>query len=119
MPVECKEEVLPPDTLPSYGGTVELHFAVSVIALESKNKINNCTILLCMNVIILKLSDTSTTAIHLSYITSVYTSPALSHNQDLNLPHSLPKHHSLEYTQIKQLRNTSKSHESGVSRESS
>jgi len=35
MPVECKEEVLPPDTLPSYGGTAELHFAVSVIALES------------------------------------------------------------------------------------
>jgi len=84
MPVECKEEVLPPDTLPSYGGTAELHFAVSVIALESKNKINNCTILLCMNVIILKLSDTSNTAIHLSHITSAYISPFLFYNQHLH-----------------------------------
>jgi len=74
MPVECKEEVLPPDTLPSYGGIAELHFAVSVIALESKNKIN-CTILICMNVSILKLSR----HIHYSY-------PSLLHNQFLYLP---------------------------------
>jgi len=116
MPVECKEEVLPPDTLPSYGGIAELHFAVSVIELESKNKINDYTTSVCMNVSILKLSDTSTIATHLSCITSAYIYPALSHNQYLNLPHSLPKHYSPEYIQVKQLRNTGKSHDSGARR---
>ena len=72
MPVECKEEVLPPNTLPSYGGIAELHFAVSVIVLESKNKIN-CTTLVCMNVSILKLSR----HIHYNY-------PSLLHTQFLH-----------------------------------
>jgi hypothetical protein len=40
MPVEHKEEVLPPDILPSYEGTVALHSVVFVTVLESGNKIN-------------------------------------------------------------------------------
>jgi hypothetical protein len=69
----------------------------------------------CLHLSISLLQPTSTPILP-SYITSVYTSPAFSHNQYLNPPHSLPKHHSLEYTPIKQLKNTGKSHESGASR---
>jgi len=72
MPVECKEEVLPPNTLPSYGGIAELHFAVSAIVLESKNKISNCTTLVYMNVSILLSRH-----IHYSY-------PSLFYNQCLH-----------------------------------
>jgi hypothetical protein len=66
MPVECKEEALPPGTLPSYAGTAELHSAVSVTVQESKNKINNCTFLVRINVSILKFRHTY--PLHLSIL---------------------------------------------------
>jgi hypothetical protein len=40
MPVEHKEEVLPPSTLPSYEGIAALHSAALVTVLESDNNID-------------------------------------------------------------------------------